>query len=52
MPAAVNDDAEAARTSLARLETLRAELLLPGHGDPSPGSPAAVAAARAVMPRR
>jgi glyoxylase-like metal-dependent hydrolase (beta-lactamase superfamily II) len=49
----VNDDAEAARTSLARLEALQAELLLPGHGDPWPGSPAdAVAAARAVKSRR
>jgi len=53
MPPAVNDDAEAARMSLARLEALQAELLLPGHGDPWPGSPAdAVAAARAVNSRR
>jgi len=53
MPPAVNDDPKAARTSLTALESLHAELLLPGHGDPWPGSPAdAVAAARAVESRR
>jgi glyoxylase-like metal-dependent hydrolase (beta-lactamase superfamily II) len=53
MPPAVNDDPQVARTSLARLETLQAELLLPGHGDPWAGSPAdAVAAARAADSRR
>ncbi len=53
MPPAVNDDPQVARTSLARLETLQAELLLPGHGDPWAGSPAdAVAAARVADTRR
>ncbi len=53
MPPAVNDDPQVARTSLARLETLQAELLLPGHGDPWAGTPAdAVAAARAADTRR
>jgi len=49
MPAAVNDDPAAALASLSALETLTAELLLPGHGAPWSGSPAAaVAAARTL----
>lgn len=49
MPKAVNDDPQAARASLAVLESLEASWLLPGHGDPWQGSPAeAVAHARSV----
>jgi hypothetical protein len=39
-----------ARESLAAIESLEANLLLPGHGEPWHGSPtAAVAQARAVL---
>jgi glyoxylase-like metal-dependent hydrolase (beta-lactamase superfamily II) len=40
MPPALNDDQVQARSSLAYLESLDAELLLPGHGEPWAGSPA------------
>jgi hypothetical protein len=43
------------RASLARLEGLSAELILPGHGEPYRGSPAdavALARGRAVDRRR
>jgi glyoxylase-like metal-dependent hydrolase (beta-lactamase superfamily II) len=49
LPDALTDDPAAAKASLAELEPLTAELLLPGHGEPRRGSPAAaVAAARSV----
>ncbi len=51
MPAAVNDDPHEAARSLALLEPLDAGLLLPGHGEPWTGTPAAaVALARAAAP--
>jgi glyoxylase-like metal-dependent hydrolase (beta-lactamase superfamily II) len=47
-PAAFSSDPAGARASLARLEGLSAELILPGHGEPFHGTPAAaVAKARA-----
>ncbi|MFN2607187.1 MAG: MBL fold metallo-hydrolase [Acidimicrobiales bacterium] len=41
MPAALNDDQDAARASLARIALIDAALILPGHGDPWTGTPAA-----------
>lgn len=53
MPPAVTDDTTAAVASLAVLEPLEADLLLPGHGDPWHGSPAdAVSAARSALDQR
>lgn len=40
LPPAVTDDTAAARASLSVLEPLRADVLLPGHGEPWHGSPA------------
>lgn len=49
LPDALTDDPAAARASLEALEPLEADLVLPGHGEPFRGSPAAaVRAARAV----
>ena len=46
-PAAFSSDPAGARQSLARLEGVAAELILPGHGEPFAGTPArAVALAR------
>ena len=46
-PAAFSSDPAGARGSLARLEDLAAELILPGHGEPFRGTPSqAVALAR------
>lgn len=39
MPPALNDAPQQARSSLAVLEPLDAELILPGHGEPWTGSP-------------
>lgn len=50
LPGALTDDPTAARASLAALEPLQADLLLPGHGDPWEGTPAeAVRLARAAV---
>ena len=43
-PAAFSSDPSGARASLARLEGLNAELVLPGHGEPYRGTPAAAVA--------
>ena len=43
-PAAFSSDSAGARASLARLEGLSAELVLPGHGEPFRGTPAAAVA--------
>jgi len=43
-PAAFSSDPAGARSSLTRLEGLRAELILPGHGEPYRGTPAAAVA--------
>jgi glyoxylase-like metal-dependent hydrolase (beta-lactamase superfamily II) len=43
-PAAFSSDPSGARASLAHLEGLSAELILPGHGEPFRGSPAAAVA--------
>lgn len=43
-PAAFGSDHSAARASLSRLELLAAEVLLPGHGEPFHGTPAAAVA--------
>lgn len=53
LPNAVTDDPAAARASLNALETLQANVLLPGHGDPWHGTPSeAVRLARdASQPR-
>jgi glyoxylase-like metal-dependent hydrolase (beta-lactamase superfamily II) len=40
-PAAFSSDPSGARASLARLEGLKAEVILPGHGEPYRGTPAA-----------
>lgn len=51
MPSAFNVSTAGALESLARLESLDAQVLLPGHGEPFRGSPAAaVSAARAAGP--
>jgi glyoxylase-like metal-dependent hydrolase (beta-lactamase superfamily II) len=50
MPGPTNVSTSQARESLAAIEPLEANLLLPGHGEPWHGSPtAAVAQARAVL---
>ena len=50
LPDALTDDPAAAQRSLAALERLSADVLLPGHGDPWHGSPAdAVSQARAAL---
>ena len=41
MPKVTNVDDERARISLAAMEELEADVILPGHGDPWHGSPAA-----------
>ncbi len=43
-PAAFSSDPAGARASLARLERLSAETVLPGHGEPFRGTPAAAVA--------
>jgi glyoxylase-like metal-dependent hydrolase (beta-lactamase superfamily II) len=43
-PAAFSSDPAGARASLARLEGLSAELVLPGHGEPYRGTPASAVA--------
>lgn len=50
LPPALTDDPSAARASLAVLEPLQADLLLPGHGDPWRGAPSdAVRQARSLL---
>jgi glyoxylase-like metal-dependent hydrolase (beta-lactamase superfamily II) len=44
MPFPLNVDNEACRESLARIEPLDAQVLLPGHGDPARETPAAATA--------
>lgn len=43
-PSSLNDDHDLARASLTALEGLDASLVLPGHGEPWSGTPAAAVA--------